>query len=63
MSYEVERGIAIEAVLQACRLCRAVQAELIPREAAKDDRSPVTVADFGAQAVTTISDATKRTMR
>jgi 3'(2'), 5'-bisphosphate nucleotidase len=52
MPYEVERRLAVEAVLQACRLCRAVQREMVaPGEAAKDDRSPVTVADFGAQAL------------
>jgi len=49
---EQELEIAIEAVKQAMRLCEAVRASFKVEEAvAKDDRSPVTVADFGAQAL------------
>jgi HAL2 family 3'(2'),5'-bisphosphate nucleotidase len=45
-----EREAAIEAVAAAGRLCRAVRAAFAPAEAtAKADRSPVTVADLGAQ--------------
>ncbi len=52
MPYEQERAVAVEAVRQACRLCQAVRATLVSDETmAKQDRSPVTVADFGAQAV------------
>ncbi len=52
MSYEKERRVAIEAVRQACRLCQTVRATLVSNETmAKKDKSPVTVADFGAQAV------------
>lgn len=52
MKYAKERQAAVEAVLSACRLCRGVQATLISAESiAKKDKSPVTVADFGAQAV------------
>ena len=52
MAYENERQVAIEAVLKACRLCQAVRAALVSEETmAKEDRSPVTVADFGAQAL------------
>lgn len=52
MGYEAERRIAVEAVLKACRVCRAVQAGLVSEETvAKGDQSPVTAADFGAQAV------------
>lgn len=52
MGYETERRVAVEAVLKACRLCRAVQANLVSEETvAKGDQSPVTAADFGAQAV------------
>jgi 3'(2'), 5'-bisphosphate nucleotidase len=52
MVYEKECQIAIEAVLKACRLCQAVQgAHIAGRVIAKQDGSPVTVADFGAQAV------------
>ncbi|MGR8946762.1 MAG: 3'(2'),5'-bisphosphate nucleotidase [Gammaproteobacteria bacterium] len=43
---------AITAVAEACRATRAVQAELDSiRQMTKDDRSPVTVADFAAQAI------------
>ena len=52
MVYEKECQVAIEAVLKACRLCQAVQsAHLAGRVIGKEDGSPVTVADFGAQAV------------
>ena len=43
---------AIDAVLKAMRLCEEVQAEMVPTDAIqKTDRSPVTVADFGSQAL------------
>jgi len=52
MSYEIERRVAIEAVVKACKLCRAVQAaHLSGGVIDKEDKSPVSVADFGAQAV------------
>jgi 3'(2'), 5'-bisphosphate nucleotidase len=51
MPYETERRIAIEAVREASTLCRAVQAEISPDVLAKKDKSPVTVADFGSQAL------------
>ncbi|HUU82064.1 MAG TPA: 3'(2'),5'-bisphosphate nucleotidase [Phycisphaerae bacterium] len=52
VTYETERRVAVDAVVKACRLCRAVQAALVSEETlAKKDRSPVTVADFGAQAL------------
>ena len=52
MSYELERRIAVEAVARASRLCEEVQRELVAGSSlSKDDKSPVTVADFGAQAV------------
>lgn len=52
MRYAKERAVAIEAVRQACRLCQTVRATLVSDETmAKKDKSPVTVADFGAQAV------------
>ncbi|MFP6640031.1 MAG: 3'(2'),5'-bisphosphate nucleotidase [Myxococcota bacterium] len=52
MSYETERRFAVEAVERAAYLCAAVQREWVAGSAlAKDDESPVTVADFGAQAV------------
>jgi 3'(2'), 5'-bisphosphate nucleotidase len=52
MPYESERRVAIESVLEACRLCETVRSNLLSNEAlGKEDGSPVTVADFGAQAV------------
>ena len=52
MGFEKERRVAIEAVIKASHLCQVVQANLVNEESmAKKDKSPVTVADFGAQAV------------
>jgi 3'(2'), 5'-bisphosphate nucleotidase len=52
MSYDNERRVAMETVLRACRLCQAVRATLVTADTmAKKDKSPVTVADFGAQAI------------
>jgi len=52
MAFEDESRAAIAAVLQGCRLCREVQQSLISRNSiSKRDKSPVTVADFGVQAV------------
>ena len=52
MTYELERRAALEAVIKACKLCSAVQAaHLAGGVVDKEDKSPVTVADFGAQAV------------
>jgi 3'(2'), 5'-bisphosphate nucleotidase len=50
--YQRERAVAIEAVKKACGLCRDVRAgDLFGETMEKSDKSPVTVADFGAQAV------------
>lgn len=52
MAYETERAAAIDAVERASRLCRAVQQRLVAGGTLqKGDKSPVTVADFGAQAI------------
>ena len=52
MPYESERDAAIESVFKACRLCETVRSNLLSSEAlGKEDGSPVTVADFGVQAV------------
>ena len=52
MPYDKELQVAIEAVLQACLLCSTTQAELTQGDSlSKEDKSPVTVADFGAQAL------------
>jgi len=54
MPYAEERRVAIEAVEKASFLCRTVQAHLVAAASMdKRDKSPVTVADFGAQAVVT----------
>lgn len=52
MTYAHEYTIAIEAVQRACVLCRRVQRSLSAGHTiTKADASPVTVADFGAQAL------------
>ncbi|KAJ2145234.1 3'(2'),5'-bisphosphate nucleotidase [Coemansia sp. RSA 564] len=49
---EKERAVAIEAVERASRVCEAVFKRLVTDETlTKKDKSPVTVADFSAQAV------------
>ena len=50
MKYHREREVAVEAVREATRLCADVQQSLIA-SIEKADRSPVTVADFGSQAL------------
>ena len=48
----LKKQTAIDAVLKAVQLCEQVQAEMVPTDAIqKADRSPVTVADFGSQAL------------
>jgi 3'(2'), 5'-bisphosphate nucleotidase len=51
----LEREVGLNAVRAAARLCEAVRAELVAGEGLgkldKQDRSPVTIADFGAQAL------------
>lgn len=49
--YAAELRTALAAVREAGRLCRAVQAQIDPGVLQKQDRSPVTVADFGSQAL------------
>jgi 3'(2'), 5'-bisphosphate nucleotidase len=49
--YLRERELAIRAVREAARLCRSVRSQKAPAVLAKADRSPVTVADFGSQAL------------
>lgn len=51
MSYEQEKQVAIEAAVAAARLCEKVRTERVPESIEKSDKSPVTVADFGSQAV------------
>lgn len=52
MDYSKEKVAAIQAVVEACRLCMEVQREILSRESiTKNDNSPVTIADYGAQAI------------
>ncbi len=46
-----EINFAVDAVRQAAVLVKQVQAEMVSPALTKDDRSPVTVADFAAQAL------------
>ncbi len=51
MSFERELDVAREAAKSAAHLCEEVRRELVPASLTKKDRSPVTVADYGAQAL------------
>jgi 3'(2'), 5'-bisphosphate nucleotidase len=52
MNYDVERRAALESVIKASNLCQMVQsAHFAGGVIGKEDGSPVTVADFSAQAV------------
>ena len=52
MVYTQEKQVALGAVAEAAKLCAAVREEMVGAGALeKADRSPVTVADFGAQAL------------
>lgn len=48
----LEKRIAMSAVFRAAQLCQQVQTDMVKADAVeKADRSPVTVADFGSQAL------------
>ncbi|AGA29586.1 3'(2'),5'-bisphosphate nucleotidase [Singulisphaera acidiphila] len=51
LAFEHERVVAMQAVRDAATLCRAVQRGVNLQAMDKKDRSPVTVADFGSQAL------------
>lgn len=51
MKYQTELQVAVDAVKQASVLCTRVQATIESDVLQKDDRSPVTVADYGSQAL------------
>ena len=52
MSLAAERSVAVEAALAASRVCATVQQRLVAGSALqKGDKSPVTVADYAAQAI------------
>lgn len=49
--YQREQAVAVDAVREAAALCQAVQSDLSSGVLEKEDRTPVTVADFGSQAL------------
>lgn len=52
MAFEKEKQAALNAVIKASKLCAGVQFKLISEDTLqKKDRSPVTIADYGSQAV------------
>lgn len=51
MAYENELAIAQKAVMAAAKLCETVRREMVPEAMEKKDKSPVTVADYGSQAI------------
>src|SRR5687768_4714482 len=52
-AYEVERAAAREAVKAAGKLCMVVRQEMLgsPEKMEKAGKEPVTIADYGAQAI------------
>ncbi|MFB6273669.1 MAG: 3'(2'),5'-bisphosphate nucleotidase [Salinibacter sp.] len=51
MPYDRERTVAFRAVQAAAELCQSVRADFDDNVLKKNDRTPVTVADFGSQAL------------
>ena len=51
MPYQDELDVACRAVRAASKVCQSVQAQIDPDVLSKQDRSPVTVADFASQAI------------
>lgn len=51
MPFETERQVAVAAATAAAKVCQHVRQTMVPEAMEKNDKSPVTVADFGAQAV------------
>ena len=51
MPYDRERTVAFRAVQSAAALCQSVRSDVDDNVLEKDDRTPVTVADFGSQAL------------
>lgn len=55
-NYERERLIAVAAVNKACRVCQKVRRGYVSSDTLeKKDKSPVTIADFSAQAVVSLA--------
>ncbi|MCG6158608.1 3'(2'),5'-bisphosphate nucleotidase [Rubinisphaera margarita] len=46
-----ELDVALQAVAEAAKLCRSVNSRIAPDVLEKKDKSPVTIADFGSQAL------------
>jgi 3'(2'), 5'-bisphosphate nucleotidase len=51
MAFETELAIGLKAVMQASAVCRRVQKDIAGTAVQKEDKSPVTIADFASQAV------------
>lgn len=51
MAYDKEQKIALEAAVAAAQLCEKVRAEKLSNAIEKPDESPVTIADYGSQAM------------
>lgn len=52
MDYSKEKKTALDAVIEACRLCSEVQKDIVSGDSlTKNDKSPVTIADYAAQAI------------
>ena len=51
MAYEQEKQVAIQAAILAAQLCQQVRQDIVPEAIEKQDKSPVTVADYGSQAL------------
>ena len=50
MPYETEKKVALEAAIAAAQLCQKVRRD-VPDTLEKSDKSPVTIADYGSQAL------------
>ncbi len=50
-AFHQELEVALAAVRQASQVCAAIQAEITPDTLAKQDKSPVTIADYASQAL------------
>ncbi|MEO0825836.1 MAG: 3'(2'),5'-bisphosphate nucleotidase [Cyanobacteria bacterium J06635_15] len=51
MAYEQEKKVAVEAAIAAAKLCQQVRQTITPEAIEKKDKSPVTIADLGSQAL------------
>ena len=63
--HDDQLGPAIDAVAAACRVARSVQQDLARvQQLTKDDRSPVTVADYAVQAIVAMAlrDSTQQVL-